>query len=119
MPRLPTIAIAAAALCLAACDSGNPHERVELVAVPESWDVVDVVVLEIQWFVINPDSLPIECGDTEAAGCTVFSKTWPHGPCAFGAADPREWGWETPTGQRREGTVGHEMLHCAFGSFHE
>lgn len=105
--------ILSAAVFLAACGGGGGH-GVEAADFPESWSVKAVHTVTIQWVEVEPDSLPIECGDGEAVGCTVYGD-----PCTFGAADPRAWGWETATGQRREGTLGHELMHCVFGGFHD
>lgn len=108
----------AAALCLllmlTACSSQN--SGAQLIGVPEQWAADEVIELTVQWHVVPPDRLPVVCGDTEASGCTVYGD----GPaCAIAAADPRYWSPTSETGLRRHRTLAHEVMHCAFGSFHD
>ncbi|WP_425401246.1 hypothetical protein [Algiphilus sp.] len=117
--------LALLAMAMTACSNGSrsapcPDSEIVVPDFPDSWDVKAIHTRTIIWVEVYGYSLPIECGDTQAPGCTVYGPEWNDGgPCLFGAADPQYWGWETAMGQRREGTLGHEgIMHCFLGSFH-
>lgn len=91
----------------------------DAIEVPDSWQVERVVSYCVDWYIIAPENLPIECDPHAgpAPGCTVYGAP-DDGRVAIGAADPRNWERTSEMGQRRYGTFAHEHLHAAFGSWH-
>lgn len=124
------LAIVPALLLAAGCSDGGGSSQAcaddpfELIEVPASWNASAVHLVRIQWHVIPPENLPVECNPKHgpASGCTVYGPDWTiegDGWTAIAAADPRQWSETSETGLRRHRTLAHEFMHHPFGSWHD